>query len=132
MNNKPMLAGSVRRTITVDDERMAARCAVGRVVLIDDDPQILAALGALLDMEGYAVETYSLALSYLQVLTFNRPLFPGPSCVLCDVKMPEVDGLELQRRLAELDHIPLLLMSGDSGAWEAPARIAIGAARRKA
>ncbi|MBZ4212231.1 MAG: DNA-binding response regulator [Comamonadaceae bacterium] len=127
MNNKPMLAANVRRTITVDDERMAARCAVGRVVLIDDDPQILAALGALLDMEGYAVETYSLALSYLQVLTFNRPLFPGPSCVLCDVKMPEVDGLELQRRLAELDHIPLLLMSGDSGAVEAVSAFRAGA-----
>jgi len=117
----------MRRIITVDDERLAARCALGRVVLIDDDPDILAALSALLDLEGYAVETYSSALNYLQVLTFNRPNFAGPSCVLCDVRMPELDGLELQRKLADIDHIPLLLMSGDSGAQEAVTAFRAGA-----
>ena len=127
MSSNTKLPASTRRLITVDDERLAARCALGRVVLIDDDLQILTALGDLLHLEGYAVETYSSALGYLQVLTFNRPLFPGPSCVLCDVRMPEVDGLELQRRLAELDHMPLLLMSGDSGAQEAVTAFRAGA-----
>ena len=89
MSNRLGKQPSMRRIITVDDERLAARCALGRVVLIDDDPDILAALSALLDLEGYAVETYSSALNYLQVLTFNRPNFAGPSCVLCDVRMPE-------------------------------------------
>ncbi len=118
MNGNPKIQARIRRPITVDDERLAARCAMGRVVLIDDDPQILAALGDLLNLKGYAVEHFSSALDYLQVLTFNRSLYPGPSCVLCDVRMPEVDGLELQRRLAELDNTPLLLMSGESAAQE--------------
>ena len=38
-----------------------------------------------------------------------------------------MDGLELQRRLAELDHMPLLLMSGDSGAQEAVTAFRAGA-----
>jgi FixJ family two-component response regulator len=96
-------------------------------VLIDDDSEILAALAALIEMEGYACESYESALAYLQVLNYNRPCFPGPSCVLCDVKMPELNGLELQRRLTEIDDTPLLLMSGASGAQEAASAFRAGA-----
>jgi len=114
MNHPPL-----RRIVTVHDEQLARRCAQGRVVIIDDDTEILAAFKALLEMEGYACETYPSGSAYLQVLNYNRPCFAGPSCVLCDVKMPEIDGLELQGRLAEFDNPPLLLMSGASGALEA-------------
>jgi two-component system response regulator FixJ len=116
-----------RRPITVSDERLAARCAQGRVVVIDDEPDILAALAALIELEGYACEAYPDALAYLQVLNYNRPCFTGPCCVLCDVKMPELDGLELQSRLAALDDTPLLLMSGASGAHEAASAFRAGA-----
>ena len=116
-----------RRTVTVSDEELAARCARGRVVLIDDDAEILSALTLLIEMEGYACETYDSALSYLQVLNFNRPCFPGPCCVLCDVKMPELSGLELQSRLSQLDDTPLILMSGVSGAPEAVSAFRAGA-----
>jgi two-component system response regulator FixJ len=116
-----------RRPITVQEQEFAERCARGRVVVIDDDAEILAALAALLDLEGYACETYGSALTYLQVLNYNRPYFSGPSCVLCDVKMPELDGLELQSRLTELVDAPLLLMSGASGAREAASAFRAGA-----
>ncbi len=116
-----------RLPITISDEKLAARCARGRVVVIDDDPEILAALAALIELEGYACETYVSALDYLRVLTYNRPHFDGPSCVLCDVKMPELDGLDLQSRLAALDDTPLLLMSGASGAHEAASAFRAGA-----
>jgi FixJ family two-component response regulator len=96
------------------------------VVLIDDDPEILAALSMLISMDGYACESYDSAQAYLQVLDFNRPCFPGPSCVLCDVKMPGISGLELQNRLAQLDDIPLILMSGASGAPEAASAFRAG------
>lgn len=103
-----------RRPVTVDEEQLALRCARGRVVVIDDDVEILAALSALMDLEGYACETYACAADYLNMLTYNRPSFAGPACVLCDVKMPEIDGLELLQRLAELDDTPLVLISGAS------------------
>ncbi len=108
-----------RKPVTVDEHDLAQRCALGRVVVIDDDVEILSALAALFDMEGYACETYVSAVSYLQMLNYNRPCFPGPCCVLCDVKMPELDGLELQTRLARQGDTPVLLMSGASGAEEA-------------
>lgn len=117
----------VRPIITVDDERRARRCAQGLVVLIDDDPEILAAFAAMLDIEGYACECYQSAQAYLAQLDVDQPRFPGPVCVLCDIRMPEIDGLALQRRLAELDGAPMLLMSGVSGAHEAASAFRAGA-----
>lgn len=104
-----------RRPVTISEHELATRCARGRVVIIDDDPEIISAFAALISFVGYAVESYVSALDYLQVLNSNLPCFPGPCCVLCDVNMPELDGLELQNRLAELDSTPMVLMSGSSG-----------------
>lgn len=116
-----------RRPVTVDDQALFERCARGRVVIIDDDVEILAAFAALIEMEGYACETYVSALAYLRVLDDRRPVFPGPRCVLCDVHMPELSGLELQRRLVQRDDSPLLLVSGASGAREAGSAFRAGA-----
>ena len=109
----------LRVPVTVSDEKLARRCVNGRVVVIDDDPEILSALAALFELEGYACETYSSAVTYLQVLAYNRPCFPGPCCVLCDVAMPELNGLKLQNRLSEHDNTPLILMSGSSDVQDA-------------
>jgi FixJ family two-component response regulator len=127
LSDMPNQNDITRRIITADDERTAARCAVGHVVVIDDDPQILVALCELLQVEGYDCESYPSATAYLHALSFKRPNFAGPRCVLCDVKLPDMDGLQLQRRLAESDHTPILLMSGDSGASEAVSAFRSGA-----
>ncbi len=100
--------------MTVDDERVAARHARGRVILIDDDAEVLAALSARLIFEGYAVETFASARHYLEALDAPVPSFPGPSCLLCDLRMPEIDGLALQRQLQGRDVPPMVLMSGQS------------------
>jgi FixJ family two-component response regulator len=116
-----------RQPVTAIEEQLATRCLRGRIVIIDDDREILSALSALFELEGYACETYASALAYLQMLNDNRPCFLGPSCVLSDVKMPELDGLELQSRLAELNDTPLLLMSGASGIEDAVRAFRAGA-----
>jgi FixJ family two-component response regulator len=111
-NNYPLPA-------TGAEHLRAQRCARGHVAVIDDDAEVRAAMASLLDLEGLACETHASAESYILSRSYNRLLYPGPCCVLCDVQMPGVDGLELQRRLAALDDTPLLLMSGASGIRDA-------------
>ncbi|MCG6940886.1 MAG: response regulator [Thiohalocapsa sp.] len=116
-----------RRAVTADERRLAERSARGRIIIIDDDLEILAALRALFELEGYVCETYASALAYLQGLSEGPGRFPGPCCLLCDVKLPRLDGLELQRQLGEFDDTPMLLMSGVSGAPEAACAFRAGA-----
>jgi FixJ family two-component response regulator len=105
---------SARRVVTVDDESVAGRYARGCVVLIDEDAEVLSALSARLHFEGYAVETFASARHYLDALDSPKPSFPGPSCLLCDLRMPGMDGLALQRQLQGRDVPPMVLMSGQS------------------
>jgi FixJ family two-component response regulator len=116
-----------RRPVTVDEVRLAVRCRRGTVIVIDDDGEILRALASLIEMEGYACRTFASANEYFAAVTTGVPRFPGSVCVLSDVKMPEVDGLELQQRLAEAGDLPLVLMSGNSGAAEVVAAFHGGA-----
>jgi FixJ family two-component response regulator len=106
---------------------LARRSLQGRIVLIDDDAEILAAVTSLLEVEGYVCNSFSSALDYLRQLEAPRHTPPGPSCVLLDVMMPDLDGLEAQRRLAGLDDTPLVLMSGASGVREAVTAFRAGA-----
>jgi FixJ family two-component response regulator len=113
--------------MTLDERRRTERQDRGRIIVIDDDPEILAALRALFELEDYRCETYDSALAYLQGLTDGPDCCPGPCCVLCDVKLPELDGLGLQQCLARYGEIPMLLMSGASGAPEAVSAFRAGA-----
>lgn len=115
-----MKTHDVRQIVTVHDEREAARYAKGRITIIDDDQAIRHALSALLDFEGYATTSLESALLYLDQLEEAASVFPGPHCILLDVKMPELTGLELQSALIELSEMtPLIFMSGGSGVSEA-------------
>lgn len=110
----------IRRIVTIHDELEAARHARGRVIIIDDDDAIRKAVSALLLLEGYATELHASALSYLASIEQAEPVFPGPHCILLDVKMPNLTGLELQRRLGELAvTAPIVFMSGGSAASDA-------------
>lgn len=98
-----------------------------RLVVIDDDPDILDAISALLRLEGYAVETYTRAHDYLQTLQRPGVQASWPACILCDVMMPEMDGLQLQTMLGQLGHVGIVLMSGASGVNEAVQAFRAGA-----
>lgn len=100
----------------------------GLVVVIDDDADILDAFGSLLVFEGFRCLTFASASAYLADLQ-NSPLqHTGPLCFLCDVKMPNIDGLELQQRInAVTPSAPLIMMSGLSGAQETVSAFRAGA-----
>ena len=109
-----------RQVVTIQDQLNAARHSRGRVIIIDDDDAIREALVSLLHLEGYATEAHASAMSYLEKLERVEPEFPVPHCLLLDVKMPGLTGLELQRRLIDLcASTSIVFMSGGSGAPEA-------------
>lgn len=116
-----------RTPVTVEEERMAERCAQGRVIVIDDDADWRDAIASALELEGYAWESHASALSFLSSRQPAQPAFPGPCCFLCDVRMPGMDGLELQTRLLAETTTPFLLISGESGAREAATAFRAGA-----
>lgn len=78
------------------------------VHLIDDDEDVRRALAFLLGTAGLAVRVYESAAAFLENLP---PLQSG--CIVSDVRMPKIDGLELQRRLKALGlNIPIIIMTG--------------------
>jgi two-component system response regulator FixJ len=80
----------------------------GYICLIDDDPTVANAAAALLRQAGYAVRCYSDALAFLADWREDRTL-----CVVTDLKMPVLSGLELQQRLREMASVvPLVVLSG--------------------
>jgi FixJ family two-component response regulator len=107
-----------KRPVTIMDEESARRCARGRVLVVDDDPGILQAYARLLELEGYACETYASAVALLEELDAGNAQYPGPACILCDVDMPGITGLELQKRLRRAEDMPIVLMSGASAEHE--------------
>ena len=80
-----------------------------RVVhVIDDDADVRQSLAFLLTAAGLTVRVHDSALAFLEVLPGIRD-----GCVVTDVRMPGMDGLELQRRLRQLKaRLPVIVMTG--------------------
>lgn len=78
------------------------------VFIIDDDPIICQAISWLLESVHLPSETFADAESYLAAHDASRL-----GCLLIDVRMPGISGLELQQRLNELHNpLPILMISG--------------------
>jgi len=78
------------------------------VFLIDDDQAIRDAVGLLLRTHGLAVEAFSSAVDFLKSDAIQRP-----SCLLLDVRMPGMSGLDLQKHLrAKNQQIPIIFITG--------------------
>ena len=81
----------------------------GLVHVIDDDASFRTAIERRLKFAGYDVETYSSA----QQLLDRLPGAEKPGCILLDVQMPGLSGLELQSRLIERGSIlPIVFVTG--------------------
>ena len=88
---------------------MTDRDAGARTVfVVDDDPGVLKALGRVLEGEGWRVERYESAEAFLA-----RPGPQAQGCLVLDVNLPGLNGLEVQRRLAETGQIlPVIFLTG--------------------
>lgn len=78
------------------------------VFVVDDDASVRKSLSRLVSAAGYRVQAYASAGEFLA----RRPE-PGPSCLVLDVRMPGVTGLDLQQTLASAVHeIPIIFITG--------------------
>ena len=83
---------------------------VERIIhVVDDDAGVRRALERLLRAAGLTPVAYATALAFL-----DAPQTLPPGCLLLDVRMPGMDGLQLQERLNELGRrIPVIIMTGN-------------------
>ena len=79
------------------------------VRIVDDDASFLTALARMLRASGFAVQTFASAEEFL-----SRPELDVPGCVLVDLQMPGLNGLDLQQALAQQGHkLPVIFLSGN-------------------
>jgi len=78
------------------------------VFVVDDEPAVRDSLRALLDTYGFAVETYASGAEFLDRVDRARP-----GCLVADVRMPGMSGIELQRELTSRDiPLPVIVITG--------------------
>jgi FixJ family two-component response regulator len=80
----------------------------GIVFVVDDDDLVRRALRRLIKSDGFEVETFASARQFL-----NRGVPDSPACIVADIRMPGLSGLELQQELASAgSSVPIIFMTG--------------------
>lgn len=82
--------------------------AKARVYIIDDDDAVRDSLAVQLEAAGYEVGSFASAVEFLRTAA-SMPL----GCIVSDVQMPDMDGMELQKRLGEMQlNFPVVIVTG--------------------
>ena len=77
------------------------------VFVVDDDVSVRESLEALIKSEGLQAETFASAQAFLE-----RPRVFAPSCLVLDVSLPDLNGLDLQKRLSDRSDMPIIFITG--------------------
>ncbi|HTT24589.1 MAG TPA: response regulator [Candidatus Sulfotelmatobacter sp.] len=78
------------------------------VFVVDDDVSVRESLELLIENEGWHVETFPSAQEFL-----DRPRILVPSCLILDISLPGLNGLELQQRISpEQSEMPIIFITG--------------------
>ena len=95
----------------------------GTVFIVDDDEAVRRGLSALLGAKGYRTETFATAEHFLE----HAP-GAGPACLLVDIRMPGMSGLDLQRELRRRGSaLPVIVITGHGDVPMARAALKNGA-----
>lgn len=80
------------------------------IFILDDDDAVRDSLSMLIESAGYEAETFASCREFLA-----RPPFPPRACLLLDVHMPEMTGLQLQDEMARRGlKLPVIVMTGQA------------------
>jgi two-component system response regulator (stage 0 sporulation protein F) len=81
-----------------------------RIVLVDDDPNLLKVYGYVLTKEGYEVVSFERAAKALEYITDQKPV----DLFILDVELPDMSGLEMMEKIREIEpyaQIPIIISS---------------------
>ncbi|MGC4806190.1 response regulator [Micromonospora sp. DT233] len=93
-----------------------------RILVVDDEPQILRALRINLRARGYDVEVAATGTAALKAAAAHRP-----DLVVLDLGLPDLDGVEVIRGLRGWTAVPIIVLSGRAGSEEKVAALDAGA-----
>jgi FixJ family two-component response regulator len=80
-----------------------------RVFAVDDDPDVLRALERMLRVNNFSVEGFTSPTAFLE-----RPPYDGPACLLLDLKMPGLTGLDVQGEMSRRGiQMPIVFLSAE-------------------
>ena len=83
--------------------------ATSVVFVVDDDPSVRESLALLIDSAGWRPQTFASAQDFLS----SKPVPSAPTCMVLDVCLPDLDGLELQNRIGvNRRSLPIIFISG--------------------
>ncbi|WP_095089110.1 response regulator transcription factor [Mesorhizobium sophorae] len=98
----------IRRPASPSQPQVGNGAVPPTVLVVDDDPSLREALSSLFRSVGTRVELFGSAPELL-----NSRLPDGPSCLVLDIRLPEVSGLEFQTQLGKAGiHLPIIFMTG--------------------
>jgi FixJ family two-component response regulator len=102
--NDVITAASIRRNSSMS---RATPIAKPIVYIVDDDISVRESLEALVAEAGWRPEVFASAEDFL---ARSRELVP--SCLVLDVSLPDLNGLELQKRIADREALPIIFITG--------------------
>jgi FixJ family two-component response regulator len=77
------------------------------IFVVDDDPRVREALCSLLESAGYQTAAFESAAAFLES---QKP--DCPSCLVLDLELPDLNGLEVQQQLSDTDAPPIVFVTG--------------------
>src|SRR5688572_21849440 len=93
-----------------------------RILVVDDEPNILGTLAPLLRTRGYEVVTAMTANAAREALARDRP-----DLIVLDLGLPDVDGVELCREIRETHSVPIVVLSARGGESDKVRALDVGA-----
>ena len=98
---------SLTGTLGRDVGSLSMAIAKPIVFVVDDDAWVRESLETLIQDEGWRSETFATAQEFL-----DRPRAFTPNCLVLDISLPGLNGLELQKRVAERTDMPIIFITG--------------------